>query len=1136
MGEKLELALLGTPVIRQGGELQNDFKSSKAQALLCYLAVTSHTHTRPALAGLLWGDMPEHNARMNLSQALTKLRKSFGDNLSITRQMVGLNRDSDYWLDVEAFESATARENLEALDKAVKLYRGDFLDGLYVRDAPEFEIWVLTQRARLRELALRALHTLAANYARQGESGREAAIDYVKRLLTLEPWQEEAHRQLMRLLALSGRRSSALVQYEKCRQILIDELGVEPAEETTSLYKRIRDEEFVPASVGRKKADLQIVDQPVIGRPQFSTNLPLQATDFVGREHELADLYNLTVIHGTRLVTIVGLGGIGKTRLALEFAERQLPSKSLNTQKEAGQSNPFPNGIFFVSLEALGSGELIVPTIAEAMHYRLDRGEAQLLDYLRTKRLLLVIDNFEHLLEGAHILSRIIKAAPNVHILVTSRERLNLHEEQVYPLQGLEFPDSARARHTADYSAGVLFMQAARRQRPDFTLDDSNVEYLARICQLVEGMPLALELAATWTDTLPLSDIAAEIQQNFEFLGTEFRDVPTRHRSMRTVMDVSWELLPLEEQTTFSRLSVFRGGFTREAATAITDATIKSLATLVGKSLIRYAKSEDRYYVHELLRQYSWEKLAKQKKQVTELYDRHSQYYCEWFANQVATNTLKSTGQKTVLNAMTAELENTLAALHWALQNQQIKRMKSMITAFGMYYVWRGGFQEGERIFRSFTSLLSDVKAPMDANREIIRINLLNWQSYFLSELGNREKAFELVIEIQKLLESPCLAGMDTRTVRAHNLANICRAGWWQSPEVRLKQLSEARALYHEDGHPFDLPNALTASTSLALVAGQLKEAEQSLKESLEIHKSSGNQLGWADTMIGLGNLSFVKNDYAKAELHFLQAVKIASEVKDLQRNTIASIFLGTTYLYSGEFDRAKHILEKCVANSTDLGLQTRCAVSVLYLGYDCLHLGNYDAAAHFGNISLPLAQETNYKEIIAQAIMLPAAIALTNGEFAKALLGFKTAEEALDSRRFTRVLFGEDCGQVGKGASLLQLGRMDEAQTVLTTLLQQAVANHRQDGLLNALVGIALLFARQGDAERAVEIYSLAASQPFVGNSRWFADVFRGQIEAASTSLPGSRFEQARMQGRRRDLWGTANELLLEFRNHNSG
>ena len=245
MKVELQLALLGNVEVRRDGVPVTGFRSAKAQALLCYLAVTGRPHTRPALAGLLWGDMPEDKARMNLRQALANLRRLVGPYLDITRQAVAINRDNPYCLDVGRFESlatgATLEGDVEPLREAVELYRGDFLEGFYVRNAPEFEDWALAQRARLRELAMGALHTLAVHYTQQGEAGRSTALDYTTRLLALEPWREEAHRGLMLLLALSGQRGAALAQYGTCRGVLAEDLGVEPGLETIALYERIRD-------------------------------------------------------------------------------------------------------------------------------------------------------------------------------------------------------------------------------------------------------------------------------------------------------------------------------------------------------------------------------------------------------------------------------------------------------------------------------------------------------------------------------------------------------------------------------------------------------------------------------------------------------------------------------------------------------------------------------------------------------------------------------------------------------------------------------------------------------------------------------------------------------------------------------
>ena len=334
MAAQLQLALLGNPEVRRVGVPIAGLSSGKALALLCYLVVTGRPLLRPTLVGLLWGDMPENSARNNLSKALTYLRQAVGPHLDITRHVVAFNREIPYWLDIEAFEEGvSARADVEQMERAVELYRGDFLEGFYVRQAPAFEEWVLTQRARLRELVLDALHTLAVHHTRRGSAGHAAAMEYTARLLALEPWREEAHRQLMLLLAQSGQRSAALAQYEACRQMLTEELGVEPGPETAALYQRIRDgtlpgEVLNMAERGLSPGPQRGIAAVVVAPPPFLSSpspLPAALPPFVARERELAQLdgYLEGALSGRGQVALVtGEAGTGKTALVQEFVRR----------------------------------------------------------------------------------------------------------------------------------------------------------------------------------------------------------------------------------------------------------------------------------------------------------------------------------------------------------------------------------------------------------------------------------------------------------------------------------------------------------------------------------------------------------------------------------------------------------------------------------------------------------------------------------------------------------------------------------------------------------------------------------------------------------------------------------------------
>jgi predicted ATPase/DNA-binding SARP family transcriptional activator len=330
----LELRLLGRLELRRDGTPVADMQASKTLALLSYLAVTARPHARSSLAGLLWGGMPEVKARGNLSKALSSLRQVVGDHLTITRQAVACESDGGFWLDVAEFEAGVHDNSIEGLQAAVELYQGDFLDGFYVRNAPEFEDWALAQQARLKESALRALHTLAAHFAEQDDAGRAKAIDYTSHLLRLEPWREEAHRQMMRLLALNGQRGAALAQYRACRQVLAEELGVEPGPETTTLYEQIRDGDL-SRGVTEPSPLPETSPLPILDLPDFlqvsETPSDADRSPFVAREDELAQLnrwLEQAQAGQGRVAFVIGEPGSGKTALVGEFVRRALTGET----------------------------------------------------------------------------------------------------------------------------------------------------------------------------------------------------------------------------------------------------------------------------------------------------------------------------------------------------------------------------------------------------------------------------------------------------------------------------------------------------------------------------------------------------------------------------------------------------------------------------------------------------------------------------------------------------------------------------------------------------------------------------------------------------------------------------------------
>lgn len=652
---RLALQLLGAFAVRLDDRPVTAFETDKTRALLAYLAIESAVpQRRDRLAGLLWPDRPEAAARRSLSQALFNLRRVIGDNapspfLQVTREAIQFNLASDYVVDVIEFEAAVQRAAahqhagalcpacVAQLRRAAELYRGDLLLAFSIADSAVFEDWLLLKREYVRQQALGALAQLTAHYMQQRDF--EAALRYARRQLELDPWREEAHRQAMRALWQAGRRSEALAQYEAGKRALADQLGVEPSAETQALYQQIRSTTSGEAP--------HTVDSRL--KP-----LPTSLTAFVGRERELEQLSHLSAQPGCRLITLVGPGGVGKSRLAVQFA--------------ASQRHRFPDGVAFVPLVGAASGAAIIAAMADSLGFAfygpLDP-RVQLVNYLRHRQCLIVLDNLEHLLgdpDTINLLSELLEAAPHCVLIATSREDLRVQAEWLFEVKGLSAPAPGMA--IEDSEAVQLFMQQARRVRGGLDLRDNDLAEIARICRSVEGLPLAIELAASWLRTLTCAEIAQEIERDVNFLVTSARDVPLRHRSIQAVFDHSWQLLTNEERRGLRRLAVFRGGFTREAAAQIAGAAIGLLSALVAKSLVRRAP-DGRYDLHELVRQYVEAHLRADTDEFEAVNDRHAAYYSA-LLDRFSTKIL-SPQQVETLALLTLEINNLRAAWEWSV-------------------------------------------------------------------------------------------------------------------------------------------------------------------------------------------------------------------------------------------------------------------------------------------------------------------------------------------------------------------------------------------------------------------------------------------------------------------------------------
>jgi predicted ATPase/DNA-binding XRE family transcriptional regulator len=678
------------------------------------------------------------------------------------------------------------------------------------------------------------------------------------------------------------------------------------------------------------------------------TNLPLPATLLVGREEELARLSDLLQKPDCRLVTVVGLAGIGKTRLALQVARSQL--------------DRYEHGVFFVSLAALDSPEMIVTAIPHAIGFQF-RGagepQEQLLRYLQEKHMLLVLDNFEHLMEGVELLPTILRAGPGLRLLVTSRERLNLQEEWIFEIEGLTYPENAdksSLKLVESYGAVQLFMQSALRVDPSFSLSEENQKWVVRICQLAAGMPLGIELAAAWVRVLSPQVIAREIERSLDFLKASTQDIPERHGSLRAALDHSWQLLSARERDVFQRLSVFRGGFQREAAQNVAGANLEELSSLLDKSMLKRV-GEDRYDLHELVRQYAASHLQSNPQEHAQTHDRYSNYYAALLEQW--EEKLTSPRHVETLADMDVEMDNVRLTWSWMLARRQIANIHRSLRSLWIFHELRGRFQEGANLMRRAEAVLKTpggTETEEEDERSVVLGKVLAQQGFFCAHLGRYDESGELLQQSLALARS----GKD-RTALAEPL--IClgyleyRLGEYQEAEeyaeeelallrasgtqweivhclVLLSYISFAQQAYEKAyalsseglaicranvGDPHATAYCLITLSAAGSQLGKYGEAKRWAEESLQLSKTLNDRWSIAQTLRQLGPISFALGETRRAESLIQQSVSLFRELGDRTLMAMALIDLGAVTRTSGKLAESKRSVLEALRIAMDM-------------------------------------------------------------------------------------------------------------------------------------------------------------------------------------------------------------------------
>ncbi len=903
MENLLKIHLLGGLSLTLGEQPLAGFVSAKAQALLCYLVLSPQpSHLRASLAALLWGEMSDEDAATNLRQVLANLRKLLEPYFIIDRQTVAFSRSAPYWLDVEAF-----------LAGDTALYVGDLLAGFNVRDAEAFEEWLLLEREHLRTKALDQWREQATRLQKAGDAA--GALAALRRLVSLDPLHEGAQRDLIWMLALNGQRTAALAQYAWCQRALAEQLGVAPERATTRLYERIRDAEH-------------------------NSILPPQPAPLIGREAELAEVVRLVHHPQVRVICLVGMGGIGKTRLALEAAHA--------TEKH------MLHGAYAVFLTAITTINALYAAVSETFGGFSGSADLRvaLLHYLRDKHLLLVLDNVEQIIEpAAQFVSEVSAAAPDVKILVTSRERLNISSEWLVSLEGL--PCYGEDGSPERSPSAQLFWQITQRVRGDSTAGASEQAAAGHIGVMTGGMPLAIELAASWMRLLSAEQVARQIQTSLGFLEASTRDVAARHRSLRAVFDHSWVLLTEHERDVLRRLSVFRGGFGKDAAESIAGLTLPLLYGLVDKSMVRRA-GEERWDLHEMTREYCAEQLAASQIQAA-TQQAHTRYFVAFAAKQASA--IQSSQQHAAVRDFGADFENIYRAYGQLLTaHAPLDDIETLMRAFNLYCDERALPLQSESIFRETLPYLAGHSERLAAHCAVFQAGALERLGRNDEAKATAERALETLLRLgmgdetdgaHAVLGSIAATQMRLEDARTHyrdalSLRQSKGDVWWighsllnlASVEFRAGDFERSRhytdgalAFARQIGDHWFMTRCKTALAILLSETGQIDQARTLHAENLRSFEEIGNPQGMIEAYNGLGVVDYQSGDFAHAIGWFEQSMHLAKLRGDLRSVAICLSNLGACHYDLKDFDQARTTLEEAALAWEDLGTAQNAAM-----------------------------------------------------------------------------------------------------------------------------------------------------------------------------------------------------------------
>lgn len=951
MIHRLELTTFGGVDIKIEGRPVRALSARKTQALLIYLAVNGQKQSRQALAGLLWGDIPEENALLNLRVALARSRSVLEPYLIIKRRSLAVNPESALWLDVREFGAClqTANPTLAQLQRAAELYRGLFLDDFIVREAPLFEEWMQPLQEHYRQMAVKAIYKLAMYHTDQRQYS--TAIDYARRLLTLEPWMEEAHRQLMLLLTLSGQRSAALAQYETCRDMLQEELGVDPALETTALYEQIRREEILPDTTS-------IAAQPGISPQAAPIQIPALTEHFVGRSAIIKSIAAaLTAGEGISLQALVGMGGVGKTTLAVQIAR--------------AVKEEFPDGILWANV-AGSEPKAVLESWAAAYGYDftrnadLDSMAAAFRGILAGKRVLIILDD----VTSPARVRPLLPGGDQCRVLLTTRDQDSAQalNAGIWPVRELS-PENGRLLLSS------LLGEARVAAEP---------EAADTICALLQNLPLAVEITAQRLKTRPrrrLSDMAQRLRDETQRLSL----LTISDREVRASFAVSWEALDSERQRVFSLLGLFDGrSFAADAIAHIAGMgrfdMEDRLFDLVSLSLLR-EEGERRYSQHSLLAAFAKEQLGERAAAANSRFADYYRQFARQYQHQFDTlrpewDNLKAalqTSHKHQLRPVVIDLAQAMRdfcfrqgrfsrarqAYEWAyeaaLALEDTAQAAECLLWGGKAAVEQHDHEEAQRQFEQSRQLytdLGDSAAAATCQCEMARIAL---------EQSRFDDAIALLKDSRRIRQ----ALQDTAGV-AETYHIEARVAYFHGDYQQAQELAgEALAIMDQTQNPFGLIKTLSLNASIAIQMQELERAEQFAERAGTLCLEVDNQSERAIILDVFADIYRQKGLLDKAEQFAQESLEMVKRFGDAGSQAQVLYQLSRIFLEKGQYEEALETGQESFALSRELNYTILEALAAFHLGRVYKQIDSLNQAVEQFNQALTLGRQLNHAAII---------------------------------------------------------------------------------------------------------------------------------------------------------------------------